>query len=49
MGLVALATVTGGVVAVLAVTWSLISNHAVALVALVVLVPLFLWGLTQDD
>jgi hypothetical protein len=49
MGLVVLVTVTGGVVAVMAVTWSVISNHAVVLVALVVLVPLFLWGLTQDD
>lgn len=48
-GLLVLAMFTVGVVAVAAVTWRLIPNHAVALGAIVVLVPLFLWGLTQND
>jgi hypothetical protein len=39
----------GGVAAVVAATWALIPNHALALVAVVVVVPLFLWGLTQDE
>jgi hypothetical protein len=42
-GLLVLAMFTVGVVAVAAVTWRLIPNHAVALGAIVVLVPLFLW------
>jgi hypothetical protein len=48
-GLVVLAMFTVGVVAVVAVTWRIIPNHALALGALVVLIPLVLWGLTQDD
>jgi putative Mn2+ efflux pump MntP len=52
-GLFVLAMFTFGVVAgssaIAAVTWSLIPNHALALGAIVVLVPLVLWGLTQDD
>jgi hypothetical protein len=49
MTLVVLAMLTGGVVAVVAATWSLVSNRVAALAALVVFVPLFLWGFTQDD
>lgn len=41
--------VVAGSSAVAAVTWSLIPNHALALAAIVILVPLFLLGLTQDD
>jgi hypothetical protein len=41
--------VVGGSSAVVSVTWSLIPNHALALGASVVLVALFLVGLTQDD
>ena len=52
-GLFVLALLTCGVVggssAIAAVTWSLIPNHALALGAIVVLVSLCLWGLTQDD
>jgi hypothetical protein len=47
-GLVVLAMFTVGVVAVVAVTWRIIPNHTLALGALVVLIPLVLWGLTQD-
>jgi hypothetical protein len=43
------AMVMVGVFAVAAVTWRLIPNHAVALVGILVVVPVFLWGFTQDE
>ena len=39
----------GGVVAFGAAAWNLIPSHAVAVLAIVVMVPLVLWGLTQDE
>lgn len=39
----------GGLVAFGVVAWRFIPNHAVALLAIVLIVPLFLWGLTQED
>lgn len=39
----------GGLVAFGVVAWRFIPNHAVAPLAIVLIVPLFLWGLTQED
>ena len=39
----------GGLVAFGVTAWRLIPNQAVAVVTIVVVVPLFLWGLTQDE
>jgi len=49
IGFVVVAMVMVGVFAVAAVTWRLIPNHAVALVGILVVVPVFLWGFTQDE
>lgn len=38
-----------GCIGVVAAAWRLIPNHALAVVASFVLVPLVLWGLTQDE
>jgi hypothetical protein len=38
----------GAIAAIVALTWRLVPNPALALAAIAVLVPLFLWGLTQD-
>jgi len=39
----------GAIAAIVALTWRLVPNHALALTAIAVLVPLFLWGLIQDE
>jgi hypothetical protein len=39
----------GAIAAIVALTWRLVPNHAIALAAIAVLVPLFLWGVTQDE
>jgi hypothetical protein len=49
LGIVVLAMIMVGVVVVVALTWRLIPNHVLAVMAALVLVPLFLWGLTQDE
>jgi hypothetical protein len=46
---VVLAMLAVGSIAVVATAWRLIPNHALALVAGFILVPLVLWGFTQDD
>jgi hypothetical protein len=39
----------GGLVALGVVAWRLIPNNALAAVAIVVMVPVVLWGFTQDE
>jgi hypothetical protein len=46
---VVLALLTIGLGVVVAVTWRVFPNHALALAAIAVLAPLLLWGFTQDD
>lgn len=39
----------GGLVAFGVAAWHLIPSHAVAVLAIVVMIPLCVWGLTQED
>jgi hypothetical protein len=37
-----------GIVPIVALSWRMIPNHGLAAVAIVVLVPLFVWGLFKE-